>query len=136
MGWQDAPCSVPTKYHAAMTPVRIRYRFVLPAGSRETFDLFFDARDFHLLNPRPTTLPFWTELASNQCENCPLKPAEHPYCPIAVQLVTVIDRLGRLVSYDQVRVDIHTVERVVTQETTAQQALSSLLGLILAASGC
>jgi hypothetical protein len=119
-----------------MTPVRVRYRFVLPDGSREAFDLFFDANDFHILNPRPAQLPFWTELGSNQCENCPLRTEEHSHCPIAVQLVSVIDRLGRLVSYDQVRVDVHTAERVVMQETTAQQALSSLLGLIMAASGC
>lgn len=119
-----------------MTPVRIRYRYVLPDGSRETFDLFFDARDFHLLNPHPEPLPFWTELGFHQCENCPLRAEEHPHCPVAVQLVAVIERLERLVSYDQVRVDVHTAERVVTQETTAQQALSSLLGLIMAASGC
>lgn len=119
-----------------MTPVRVRYRFVLPDGSRETFDLFFDSSDFHLLNPHPAPLPFWTELGRNQCENCPLRTEEHSHCPIAVQLVSVIDRLGRLVSYDQVRVDVHTAERVVMQETTAQQALSSLLGLIMAASGC
>ncbi len=119
-----------------MTPVRIRYRFVLPDGSRESFDLFFDANTFQILNPHPAPLPFWTELAFNQCENCPLKAADHPHCPVAVQLVAVVERLERLVSYDQVRVDVHTVERVVSQETTAQQALSSLLGLIMASSGC
>jgi hypothetical protein len=119
-----------------MTPVRIRYRLVLPDGSREVFDLFFDSADFHLVNPQPPVLPFWTELDRNQCQNCPLQVAEHPHCPAAVQLVNVIERLGRLVSYDQVRVDVHTAERVVTQETTAQQALSSLLGLIIATSGC
>ncbi len=119
-----------------MTPLRIRYRFILPDASHERFDLFFDAHDFRLLNPAPRPLPFWTELGCNQCENCPLKPAEHPHCPVAVQLVGVIERLERVVSYDQVRVDVRTAERLVSQETTAQQALSSLLGLIMAASGC
>jgi len=119
-----------------MTPVRIRYRLVLPDGSREIFDLFFDSGDFQLINPHPPQLPFWTELGRNQCENCPLRVEEHSHCPAAVQLVAVIERLGRLVSYDQVRVDVHTAERVVFQETSAQQALSSLLGLIIATSGC
>ncbi|NJO12704.1 MAG: hypothetical protein HC872_03670, partial [Gammaproteobacteria bacterium] len=72
-----------------MTPVRIRYRFVLPDASRETFDLYFDASDFRILNPHPAPLPFWTELGFNQCENCPLQAAEHPHCPVAVQLVAV-----------------------------------------------
>lgn len=119
-----------------MTPVRVRYRFILPDGSHERFDLFFDARDFKLLNPQPRQLPFWTELGCNQCENCPLKPAESPHCPVAVQLVGVIERLERVVSYEQVRVDVRTAERLVSHETSAQQALSSLLGLIMAASDC
>lgn len=116
--------------------MRIRYRFVLPDGSHERFDLFFDSNTFRLLNPHPPELPFWTELAFHQCENCPLKPAESPRCPVAVQLVGVIARLEKVVSYDQVRVDVRTTERLVSQETTAQQALSSLLGLIMAASDC
>lgn len=119
-----------------MTPTRIRYRFVLPDGSHERFDLFFDAADFRLLNPQPAQLPFWTELQFNQCEHCPLKAATSPHCPIAVQLVGVIERLERVISYDQVRVDVRTAERLVSQETTAQQALSSLLGLIMGTSDC
>lgn len=119
-----------------MTPLRIRYRFLLPDGSRELFDLFFDTKDFRLLNPHPLKLPFWTELNCNQCENCPLKVSESPHCPVAVHLVAVIERLEKVVSYDQVRVDVQTAERLVSQETTAQQALSSLLGLIMASSGC
>jgi hypothetical protein len=119
-----------------MTPVRIRYRFVLPDGRRESFDLQFDPQDFHLLNPRPAELPFWTALDCKQCENCPLRVESHPQCPVAVHLVAIIERLERLVSYDQVRIDVVTAERTVTHETTAQQALSSLLGLIIATSGC
>ncbi len=119
-----------------MTPARIRYRFVLPDGRRESFDLFFDPDDFRLLNPHPQELPFWTALECNQCENCPLRVDTHPRCPVAVHLVGVIERLEQLVSYDQVRIDVHTAERTVTHETSAQQALSSLLGLIIATSGC
>jgi uncharacterized protein DUF6901 len=119
-----------------MTPVRIRYRFVLPDGRRESFDLQFDPQDFRLLNPQPAELPFWTALHCKQCENCPLKVESHPHCPVAVHLVGIIERLEKLVSYDQVRIDVVTAERTVTHETTAQQALSSLLGLIIATSGC
>src|SRR5690349_14964995 len=108
-----------------MTPTRVRYRYLLPDGRRELFDLFFDTQDFRLLNPHPPALPFWTELGCNQCENCPLKAADTPHCPVAVHLVAVVERLEPLVSYDQVRVDVQTAERVVSQETTVQQALSS-----------
>jgi len=119
-----------------MNPVRVRYRFILPAGQRETFDLFFDGGDFRLLNPVPLELPFWTELGFNRCENCPLPAASHPHCPAAAQLVAVVERIETLVSYDEIRIDVLTAERSITQTTTAQQALASLFGLILAASGC
>jgi hypothetical protein len=41
-----------------------------------------------------------------------------------------------MVSYDEIRIDVLTAERSITQTTTAQQALASLLGLILSTSGC
>src|SRR5262245_42875852 len=125
-----------TPHHRAMTPVRIRYRFVLPDGRRESFDLQFDPQDFHLVNPQPAELPFWTALDCKQCENCPLKVESHPHCPVAVHLVAIIERLERLVSYAQVRIHVVTAERKVPHETTAQQALSSRLGLIIATCGC
>jgi hypothetical protein len=119
-----------------MNTLRVCYRFNLPSGVRESFDLLFDGRDFRLLNPVPKPVPFWAELAFNRCENCPLSAAEHPHCPAAAQLVGVVEKIETLVSYDEIRVDVLTAERSITQTTTAQQALASLFGLILATSGC
>jgi hypothetical protein len=119
-----------------MTTLRVRYRFNLPNGLRESFDLYFDGRDFRLLNPVPKPAPFWAELAFNRCENCPLPAADHPICPAAAQLVAVVEKIETLISYDEIRVDVLTAERSITQTTTAQQALASLFGLILSASGC
>jgi hypothetical protein len=119
-----------------MTTLRVRYRFNLPNGVRESFDLFFDGGDFRLLNPLPKPVPFWAELAFNRCENCPLPAAGHPHCPAAAQLAAVVEKIETLVSYDEIRVDVLTAERSITQTTTAQQALASLFGLILSTSGC
>lgn len=119
-----------------MSTVRVRYRFNLPNGLRETFDLFFEDRDFRLLNPVPKPVPFWAELGFNRCENCPLPAATHPNCPAAAQLVPIVEKIETMVSYDEIRVDVLTAERSITQTTTAQQALASLFGLILSASGC
>jgi hypothetical protein len=119
-----------------VSTLRVRYRFNLPKGKRESFDLFFEEREFRLLNPVPKPVPFWAELGFNQCENCPLSLAEHPVCPAAAQLVMVVETIETLVSYDEIRVDVMTAERSITQTTTAQQGLASLFGLILATSGC
>jgi hypothetical protein len=115
---------------------RIRYRFDLPDGSQKSLDLTFDATDFRLSNPAPAAPPFWTDLKFNQCGNCPLNPAEHPHCPAALQMASAIEPLQALVSFDTVGVTVTQEERTMYAETTAQQAMSSVLGLIMATAGC
>jgi hypothetical protein len=115
---------------------RIRYRFDLPDGSRRSFEFCFDPVDFRLINPPPSEPPFWTELAFNQCANCPLAAAEHRHCPVAGQMVRAIDELKALVSHDTVNVTVVQDERKVFVTTTAQTALASVFGLIMATAGC
>jgi hypothetical protein len=117
-------------------PQRIRYSFDLPDGSQKSLDFTFDARDFRLSNPAPADPPFWTDLTFNQCANCPLNAAEHAHCPAALQMASAIEPLKALVSFDTVGVTVTQAERTVHAETTAQQAMSSVLGLIMATAGC
>jgi uncharacterized protein DUF6901 len=117
-------------------PLRIRYRFDLPDGSQKTLDFLFDAVTFRLSNPPPADPPFWTELKFNQCANCPLSTERHAHCPAAVQMAAALGPLNALVSFDTVGVTVVQPERTVHVETTAQQAMSSVLGLIMATAGC
>ena len=48
----------------------------------------------------------------------------------------MIDGFTDLVSYDQVRVTVESDERALVATLSAQQALASLIGLIMASSGC
>lgn len=117
-------------------PYRIRYCFDLPDGTQKTLDFTFDAANFRLSNPAPASPPFWTELAFNQCANCPLNAADHPHCPAALQMTSAIEPLNALVSFDTLGVTVTQAERTVYAQTTAQQAMSSVLGLIMATAGC
>ena len=117
-------------------PLRIRYRFDLPDGSQKTLDFSFDAITFRLQNPAPADPPFWTELKFNRCANCPLNEQDHPHCPAALQMASALEPLKALVSFDTVGVRVLQFERTVYAETTAQQAMSSVFGLIMATSGC
>jgi hypothetical protein len=115
---------------------RIRYRFDLPDGSQKFLDFSFDSLDFRLVNKAPAAAPFWTDLKFNQCVNCPLKADEHPHCPAALQMAAAIEPLKALASFDTVGVTVTQAERTIYAETTAQQAMSSVLGLIMATAGC
>jgi hypothetical protein len=117
-------------------PLSIRYRFDLPDGSQKTLNFTFDSASFRLTNAPPVEPPFWTELGFNQCANCPLKPAAHPHCPSALQMAATLEPLKELVSFDTVGVTVLQSDRTVYVETSAQQAMSSVLGLIMATAGC
>ena len=116
--------------------LRIRYDFDLPDGTKKQVDLRFDAKNFRLTNDIPAEPPFWTELNFCQCANCPLNVAEHRYCPSALHMAPAVELLKELVSFDTVGVTVTQAERTVHAEISAQQALSSVLGLIMATSGC
>jgi hypothetical protein len=117
-------------------PQRIRYRFDLSDGSQKLLDFTFDAVNFRLANAVPASPPFWTDLTFNQCANCPLDAADHSHCPAALQMASAVELLQALVSFDTVGVTVTQAERTVYAETTAQQAMSSVLGLIMATAGC
>jgi hypothetical protein len=119
-----------------MNELRIRYRLDLPDGTQTTLDFRFDPASFRLLNPPPAEPPFWSELDYNRCGNCPLKAADHPHCPAALHMASTLEPLKSLVSFDTVGVTVMQAERTVSAETSAQQAMSSILGLIMATSGC
>jgi hypothetical protein len=84
----------------------------------------------------PADPPFWTNLSFSQCANCPLEQRENPHCPAALQMASAVEPLKALVSFDTVGVTVIQEERTVHAETTAQQAMSSVLGLIMATAGC
>ena len=117
-------------------PQRIGYRFDLPDGSQKSLEFTFDATDFRLSNAPPAEPPFWTDLKFNQCANCPLNADEHPHCPAALQMVRAVEPLKALVSFDTVGVTVTQAERTIYAETTVQQAMSSVLGLVMATAGC
>jgi hypothetical protein len=119
-----------------METIDVRYRFNLGGGALEVFDLKFRPDDMELLEPVPETAPPWAGLEFHQCPHCPLTPADGPDCPLALCLVDVIRRFDRIISYDTIRLDVTTRERFISQDTTAQRGVSSLLGLLIATSGC
>jgi hypothetical protein len=117
-------------------PLHIRYGFDLPDGSKKHVDLIFHAANFRIANDVPSEPPFWTELKFSQCANCPLSTEQHTHCPSALHMAPAVESLKELVSFDAVGVTVTQAERTVHAETTAQQAMSSVLGLIMATSGC
>lgn len=120
-----------------METVTIQYYFTFPDGSQENIDLCLNAENLELLGPTTRKeFPAWTKLIFHQCLNCPLTPDTHPYCPVALNILNLVRRFDRFISYEEVHMVVITDERIVSQATTAQKALSSLMGVVIANSGC
>lgn len=119
-----------------MNKYGIRYTFRLPDGSEERIDLALDRETMQLTGTESDARPAWTKLEFHQCPNCPLSPKEHPYCPLALSLVQLVERFDGLLSHDTIQLEVVTEERTITQTTSAQRGISSLMGLVIATSGC
>lgn len=114
----------------------LAYHFTLPSGSELNYEFEFDGERY-VLQREHTTPPPWTELAFQQCSHCPFQIGSGPkFCPAALQLSLVVDDVEELLSFDKITVQIRYGDRINTIETSAQEAIGSLLGLILACSGC
>lgn len=117
-------------------PVTVEYAFTLENGREERFCIRLDGESCALLDPLPADLPAWTKLAFEQCPHCPLSAAETPHCPLAARIADVVDRFSDVVSHAPVRTEVRLPDRTVVKQADAQQGVSSLLGLLMATSGC
>ncbi|MDF1614467.1 DUF6901 family protein [Desulfurivibrio dismutans] len=114
---------------------RITYSFRLSETEVVSFDLAFDPT-MRLLCDQPHPPPDWTRLGQHQCVACPLTPEQAPHCPAALNLAPLVSNFEHLLSHDEIFLEVITEERKISQQTTIQRAVSSLMGLLMAASDC
>ncbi|MBN2414177.1 hypothetical protein JXQ31_21055 [candidate division KSB1 bacterium] len=115
-------------------PVTVKYTFTMNDGSYEIFNIKLDPDTLDSIGDTPDVLPEWTKLEFHKCPHCPL--IKKTYCPLAVSLISIVNKFNRLISYDKIHLDVETKERFISQNTTAQKGISALMGLVIASSGC
>ena len=114
----------------------IIYKFKLQDSIEESFNLVFDAKTVELIHDFQKPPPPWTDLDYHQCPHCPLTSQNHPHCPVALNLIMISDCFDRLMSFDRVLVKVINAEREVAHHTSAQEGISSIMGLLIAGSSC
>ena len=119
-----------------MDIISVYYCFKFPDDLEEIFHLAINAQTFELMNNIPETLPEWTRLTFHQCFHCPLDLETYPNCPLAANMVNIVKRFNKFLPYQEVHLDVITEERMISQDTTIQAAVGSLMGLVMATSGC
>ncbi|MDY6903220.1 MAG: hypothetical protein SWH61_00915 [Thermodesulfobacteriota bacterium] len=112
------------------------YEFHFKSGKKESFDVELDPDTISIVRPTPKEHPEWTKLDNEQCECCPLDAGHTPYCPIALNIGELVEAFKDSFSYDDCLVVCITPERSYQKETSVQEGLYSLLGIIMATSNC
>ncbi|HKJ65510.1 MAG TPA: hypothetical protein VJ969_08915 [Desulfopila sp.] len=120
-----------------MPSLRYEYGFSFANGKKKIFVTSIDEDTLEIIPHSPERQPApWTHLSYKQCPCCPLLTSAHSHCPIAVNLSELVSSFRAIASYESCRVSCRTVERTVSKETNVQDGLSSIMGLIMATSGC
>lgn len=114
----------------------IQYIFRFTDGREVSFAIRLDAVSLDSAAPVTENAEAWTRLEFHRCSHCPLDEAVHLYCPLARSLVGTVAILGDVLSYDRVAAEVITPERRILCDTSAQNAISAMMGLIIATSGC
>ena len=112
----------------------IHYKFLLRDGSEQVITVDLDRATAPLA--APADAPDWTALEFRKCLNCPLKVEDSPRCPAALDLAPTISAFARIISHETAEVVVHTPQRVVGRQCQVQDALSSVVALIMATSAC
>jgi len=113
-----------------------QYHFTFDNGAEKTFTVHLNDITLDLIPKTHPHPPDWTALEHHQCPHCPLSPAQHSHCPIAVNLVEMVDFLQGFPSFEQVNIKITSDARTYLKNTSLQEGFSSLMGLYMATSGC
>jgi len=115
----------------------LSYHFLFPDGSEKTFEVKLRREDCSLVREERSTYPSWTRLDFKQCAHCPLAKERHPYCPVAVNLIDIVEFFQDSQSIEEAVVTVDTRQRVTKRGKTALfPAISSLIGIYMVTSGC
>src|SRR5476649_1737413 len=114
----------------------IEYEFALGNGEKKNFSVRLDKHSMQFIPENTTTVRQWTKLTHHQCPNCQLKPAQTYHCPIAANLVDVIESFKDSLSIEQADITIRSESREYHKRSTVQYGIGSMMGLYMVTSGC
>jgi hypothetical protein len=119
-----------------VNPIKIVYDFVFPDGGSKAYTVELDRVTLSYRPPESERPPTWARLENNQCGHCPLEPAEHPYCPVATNLATLVEAFKDKASVAEATVTVTTEERTYVKGLPLQRGIFGIFGLVMATSAC
>ena len=119
-----------------METINFTYQFDFEDHDSQTFNVKLDGSTLSQIDQYKEAPATWTELRSNQCENCTLKETDHSHCPLALSLDPLVDKINSITSFNHTSVTVKMNERTISNDLSAQDGFSSLFGILTATSEC
>jgi hypothetical protein len=116
--------------------VKFRYVFTFNNGIKKEFIVNLDRKTLRLIQAEKRPNSPWAALKNFKCPNCPLDEKRYEFCPIATNIIELIDYFKDRESIEEIDLLIETQERNYQKHTTLQAGLSSLLGIYMVTTGC
>ena len=114
-----------------------RYTFSFADGQNIVCQVNLDPVTLDYLPPAGQELPAWAQNESWPCTECELLPKPGAQCQLIQNIAQVVLQFRDVASFDRVDVTVESVDRTVSrQQIPVQEALSSVLGIIMVTSGC
>jgi hypothetical protein len=118
-------------------PFQFRYQFQFDNGHIKDYRVALDHETLSMIPMASVSdPPEWVRLAYRPCSGCPLDPDIYDYCPIAVNIMDLVESFKKVFSYHDCTVVCETAERTYSKKTSVMEGLSAIFGVIMATSDC
>ncbi len=116
----------------------MHYKYIIrfTDGEEKIVDIQLDPATLTIVHKKPVDAPDWALLEFGKCGCCPFDGISHKYCPIALNLADVTRMFSDHPSTAVVDARVIAGDREYFKKTSLQTALSSAIGIYMAASGC
>lgn len=116
--------------------LNFKYTFSFENGLTKEFNIKINLETLSIILDSDTVFPEWAMYKNFRCPHCPGNKRDEDFCPVAVNLDSIIRFFSNFPSYDKVYLSIETNERTYAKETSLQDGVSSLIGILMPTSGC
>jgi hypothetical protein len=116
--------------------ITYNYKFIFNSGAQKEFNIELDNVTLNFIKTENKACPEWTKLSCFKCPNCILDERQYEFCPIAVNMIDIVDYFGNFASYEPVEVIVTAQERTYIKKISLQHGVSSLIGIYMVTSRC
>lgn len=114
--------------------LKFKYEFIFESGVKKVFEINLEPDSLTYRRHSQKDPPEWTRCEGLKCNS--LCGFTDNHCPIMINIEELIDTFSNHSSYENVKIIAEINDRTYIKETSLQDGVGSLMGIIMVSSGC